>query len=195
MPRAPSGAGKGSAMEALHPDVQEVLLSEDDIKEIVARMGKEIAHDYADKNPLVVAVLRGAVVFMADIMRAVDCPMGIDFMAVSSYGDGFKSSGVVRIVKDLDTKIEGRDVLIVVDILDSGLTLSYLIRMLENRGPASVEVAAFLVKDVPGNTPAVTPRYVGAHVPDEFIVGYGLDFAERYRNLPYIGVLKPEVYK
>lgn len=195
MPRAPSGAGKGSAMEALHPDVQEVLLSEDDIKEIVARMGKEIAHDYADKNPLVVAVLRGAVVFMADIMRAVDCPMGIDFMAVSSYGDGFKSSGVVRIVKDLDTKIEGRDVLIVEDILDSGLTLSYLIRMLENRGPASVEVAAFLVKDVPGNTPAVTPRYVGAHVPDEFIVGYGLDFAERYRNLPYIGVLKPEVYK
>ncbi len=195
MPRAPSGAGKGSAMEALHPDVQEVLLSEDDIKEIVARMGKEIAHDYADKNPLLVAVLRGAVVFMADIMRAVDCPMGIDFMAVSSYGDGFKSSGVVRIVKDLDTKIEGRDVLIVEDILDSGLTLSYLIRMLENRGPASVEVAAFLVKDVPGNTPAVTPRYVGAHVPDEFIVGYGLDFAERYRNLPYIGVLKPEVYK
>ena len=194
MPRAPSGAGKGSAMEALHPDVQEVLLSEDDIKEIVARMGKEIAHDYADKNPLLVAVLRGAVVFMADIMRAVDCPMGIDFMAVSSYGDGFKSSGVVRIVKDLDTKIEGRDVLIVEDILDSGLTLSYLIRMLENRGPASVEVAAFLVKDVPGNTPAVTPRYVGAHVPDEFIVGYGLDFAERYRNLPYIGVLKPEVY-
>ena len=195
MPRAPSGAGKGSAMEALHPDVQEVLLSEDDIKEIVARMGKEIAHDYADKNPLLVAVLRGAVVFMADIMRAVDCPMGIDFMAVSSYGDGFKSSGVVRIVKDLDTKIEGRDVLIVEDILDSGLTLSYLIRMLENRGPASVEVAAFLVKDVPGNTPAVTPRYVGAHVPDEFIVGYGLDFAERYRNLPYIGILKPEVYK
>ena len=195
MPRAPSGAGKGSAMEALHPDVQEVLLSEDDIKEIVARMGKEIAHDYADKNPLLVAVLRGAVVFMADIMRAVDCPMGIDFMAVSSYGDGFKSSGVVRIVKDLDTKIEGRDVLIVEDILDSGLTLSYLMRMLENRGPASVEVAAFLVKDVPGSTPAIKPRYVGAHVPDEFIVGYGLDFAERYRNLPYIGILKPEVYQ
>ena len=182
-------------MEALHPDVQEVLLSEDDIKEIVARMGKEIAHDYADKNPLVVAVLRGAVVFMADLMRAIDCPIGIDFMAVSSYGDGAKSSGVVRIVKDLDTKIEGRDVLIVEDILDSGLTLSYLMRMLENRGPASVEVAAFLVKDVPGNAPAVKPRYVGAHVPDEFIVGYGLDFAERYRNLPYIGILKPEVYQ
>ena len=182
-------------MEALHPDVKEVLLSEDQIKEIVTRMGKEISRDYADKNPLVVAVLRGAVVFMADIMRAVECPIGIDFMAVSSYGDGAKSSGVVRIVKDLDTKIEGRHVLIVEDILDSGLTLSYLMRMLENRGPASVEVAAFLVKDVPGNTPAVKPRYVGAHVPDEFIVGYGLDFAERYRNLPYIGVLKPEVYQ
>ena len=182
-------------MEALHPDVQDVLLSEEDIRGIVSRMGQEISRDYADKNPLVVAVLRGAVVFMADLMRAIGCPMAIDFMAVSSYGEGYKSSGVVRIVKDLDTKIEGRDVLIVEDILDSGLTLSYLMRMLENRGPASVEVAAFLVKDVPGNTPAVTPRYVGAHVPDEFIVGYGLDFAERYRNLPYIGILKPEVYK
>ena len=182
-------------MAELHPDVREVLLDEGQIKDIVARMGEQITRDYADKNPLVVAVLRGAVVFMADIMRAIECPMGIDFMAVSSYGDGAKSSGVVRIVKDLDTKVEGRHVLIVEDILDSGLTLSYLMRMLENRGPASVEVAAFLVKDVPGNDPAVKPRYVGAHVPDEFIVGYGLDFAERYRNLPYIGVLKPEVYK
>ena len=191
----PAASGKGSAMETLHPDVQDILLSEEDIRGIVARMGAEITKDYADKNPLVVAVLRGAVVFMADLMRAVDCPIGIDFMAVSSYGDGAKSSGVVRIVKDLDTKIEGRDVLIVEDILDSGLTLSYLMRMLENRGPASVEVAAFLVKDVPGNAPAVKPRYVGAHVPDEFIVGYGLDFAERYRNLPYIGILKPEVYQ
>lgn len=182
-------------MEALHPDVKDILLGEDEIRDIVARMGAEISQDYADKNPLVVAVLRGAVVFMADLMRAIDCPIGIDFMAVSSYGDGAKSSGVVRIVKDLDTKIEGRDILIVEDILDSGLTLSYLIDLLKGRGPASVEVAAFLVKDVPGNTPAVVPRYVGAHVPDEFIVGYGLDFAERYRNLPYIGILKPEVYK
>lgn len=182
-------------MGSLHPDVQEVLFSEDDIRGIVKRMGAEISRDYAGKNPLVVAVLRGAVVFVADLMRAIECPMAIDFMAVSSYGEGFKSSGVVRIVKDLDTKIEGRHVLIVEDILDSGLTLSYLKRMLEDRDPASVEVAAFLVKDVEGNTPAVTPRYVGTHVPDEFIVGYGLDFAERYRNLPYIGVLKPEVYK
>ena len=182
-------------MESMHPDVQGILLSEKDIHDVVSRMGAEISRDYADKNPLVVAVLRGAVVFMADLMRAIDCPMAIDFMAVSSYGEGAKSSGVVRIVKDLDTKIEGRNVLIVEDILDSGLTLSYLMRMLSNRNPSSIEVAAFLVKDVPGNRPVVTPRYVGAHVPDEFIVGYGLDFAERYRNLPYIGILKPEVYQ
>lgn len=182
-------------MEALHPDVKEVLFSEEDIRNIVASVGAQITRDYRDKNPLLVAVLRGAVVFTADLMRAIECPLSVDFMAVSSYGDGTKSSGVVRIVKDLDTKLEGRDVIIVEDILDSGLTLSYLVRLLESRGPASVEVAAFLVKDVPGNTPAVTPRYVGSHVPDEFIVGYGLDFAERYRNLPYIGVLKPEVYE
>ncbi len=181
-------------MEALHPDVSEVVLSEQDIKDIVTRMGDAITADYKEKNPLVVAVLKGAVVFTADIMRAIKCPIAVDFMAVSSYGDGVKSSGVVRIVKDLDTKIEGRDVLIVEDILDSGLTLSYLIRMLEARGANSVKVAAFLVKDVEGKKPAVHPEYVGAHVPDEFIVGYGLDFAERYRNLPYIGILKPEVY-
>ncbi len=181
-------------MEALHPDVSEVVLSEEDIKGIVSRMGNAITTDYKDKNPLVVAVLKGAVVFTADIMRAIKCPIAVDFMAVSSYGDGVKSSGVVRIVKDLDAKVEGRDVLIVEDILDSGLTLSYLIRMLEARGASSVKVAAFLVKDVTGKKPAVHPEYVGAHVPDEFIVGYGLDYAERYRNLPYIGILKPEVY-
>ena len=181
-------------MKELHPDVESVLLSEDDIKGIVERMGAEITQDYKDKNPLIVAVLRGAVVFTADLMRAIECPMSVDFMAVSSYGDGVKSSGVVRIVKDLDTKIEGRDVLIVEDILDSGLTLSYLIRMLQSRKPNSVRIAAFLVKDVEGKKPAVAPTYVGSHVPDAFIVGYGLDYAERYRNLPYIGVLKPEVY-
>ena len=181
-------------MEGLHPDVAEVLLSEQDIRDIVTRMGAEITRDYEGRNPLIVAVLRGAVVFTADIMRAIKCDLGIDFMAVSSYGDGVKSSGVVRIVKDLDTKIEGRDVLIIEDILDSGLTLKYLMKNLRSRRPASLEIAAFLVKDVPGQETAVTPRYVGAHVPDEFIVGYGLDFAERYRNLPYIGILKPEVY-
>ena len=116
-------------------------------------------------------------------------------MAVSSYGDGVKSSGVVRIVKDLDTKIEGRHVIIVEDVLDSGLTLSYLVRMLQSRNPASIEIAAFLVKDIEGKRPAIDPRYVGTHVPDKFVVGYGLDYAERYRNLPFVGVLKPCVYE
>lgn len=182
-------------MAEAHPDIESILLSEEEIKEIVARMGKEITRDYADKNPLVIAVLRGAVVFMADVMRAITCPMSVDFMAVSSYADGIKSSGVVRIVKDLDTKIEGRNVLIVEDILDSGLTLSYLMRMLQSRNPASIEIAAFVVKDIEGKKPAVEPRYVGAHVPNAFVVGYGLDYAERYRNLPYLGVLKPSVYE
>lgn len=182
-------------MAELHPDIQEILLEKQDIEDIVKRVGAEITRDYADKNPLVIAVLRGAVVFMADIMRAIECPLSIDFMAVSSYGDGVKSSGVVRIVKDLDTKIEGRHVIIVEDVLDSGLTLSYLVRMLKSRNPASIEIAAFLVKDIEGKRPAVDPRYVGTHVPDKFVVGYGLDYAERYRNLPFVGVLKPSVYE
>ncbi len=182
-------------MAELHPDIEEILLDEQDINDIVKKVGSEITRDYADKNPLVIAVLRGAVVFMADIMRAIECPLSIDFMAVSSYGDGVKSSGVVRIVKDLDTKIEGRHVIIVEDVLDSGLTLSYLVRMLQSRNPASIEIAAFLVKDIEGKRPAVDPRYVGTHVPDKFVVGYGLDYAERYRNLPFVGVLKPCVYE
>lgn len=182
-------------MAELHPDIEEILLDEQDIKDIVKKVGAEITCDYADKNPLVIAVLRGAVVFMADIMRAIECPLSIDFMAVSSYGDGVKSSGVVRIVKDLDTKIEGRHVIIVEDVLDSGLTLSYLVRMLQSRNPASIEIAAFLVKDIEGKRPAIDPRYVGTHVPDKFVVGYGLDYAERYRNLPFVGVLKPCVYE
>lgn len=182
-------------MAELHPDIEEILLDEQDINDIVKKVGSEITRDYADKNPLVIAVLRGAVVFMADLMRAIECPLSIDFMAVSSYGDGVKSSGVVRIVKDLDTKIEGRHVIIVEDVLDSGLTLSYLVRMLQSRNPASIEIAAFLVKDIEGKRPAVDPRYVGTHVPDKFVVGYGLDYAERYRNLPFVGVLKPCVYK
>ena len=182
-------------MAELHPDIEEILLDEQDIKDIVKKVGAEITRDYADKNPLVIAVLRGAVVFMADIMRAIECPLSIDFMAVSSYGDGVKSSGVVRIVKDLDTKIEGRHVIIVEDVLDSGLTLSYLVRMLQSRNPASIEIAAFLVKDIEGKRPAIDPRYVGTHVPDKFGVGYGLDYAERYRNLPFVGVLKPSVYE
>ena len=181
-------------MEELHPDVSSVILSEEDIKGVVTRLGAEISRDYAGKNPLVVAVLRGAFIFTADLMRSISVPCAVDFMAVSSYGDGVKSSGVVRIVKDLNTKIAGRDVIIAEDILDSGLTLSYLVKMLEGRGPNSVRIVAFAIKDIPGHTPAIQPDYVGTHVPNEFIVGYGLDYAERYRNLPYIGVLKPEVY-
>lgn len=188
------GSQRGACMDAIHPDVGEVLLTQDDIHDIARTMGEQITRDYRDKNPLCVAVLRGAFVFMADLLRQVECPLAVDFMAVSSYGDGVKSSGVVRIVKDLDTKLEGRDVLIVEDVLDSGLTLSYLIDMLKARKPNSIEVAAFIVKDVAGRRSAVEPRYVGAHVPDKFIVGYGLDYSERYRNLPYVGVLKPEIY-
>ena len=178
----------------VHPDVETVLLSQQDIQQIVRSLGEQISRDYADKNPLIVTVLRGAFVFTADLLRAISVPCSVDFMAVSSYGDGVKSTGVVRIVKDLDTKVEGRHIVIAEDILDSGITLSYLMGLLEARHPASVEIAAFAVKDIPGKTPSVTPRYVGTHVPNEFIVGYGLDYAERYRNLPYVGVLKPEVY-
>ena len=178
----------------LHPDIESVVLSTEDIRSIVERMGTQISKDYADKNPLVITVLRGAFIFTADLLRAITVPCSVDFMAVSSYGDGVKSSGVVRIVKDLDTKIEGRHVLIAEDILDSGITLNYLIGLLKARNPASVEVATFAVKDIPGKRPAIDPAYVGAHVPNGFVVGYGLDYAERYRNLPYVGILKPEVY-
>ena len=181
-------------MEALHPDVERVLFSKDDIAAIVKRMGDQITKDYQGKDLVLIAVLRGAVVFMGDLMRSINCPLSIDFMAVSSYGEGAKSSGIVRIVKDLDIDIKGRDVLIVEDILDSGLTLRYLMKNLSSRHPASLEVATFLWKDVKGKQAAVNPKYVGTHCPDAFVVGYGLDFAERYRNLPYVGVLKPEVY-
>lgn len=181
-------------MESLHPDVDRLLLSQEEIADIVKRMGAEITRDYQGKDLVLIAVLRGAVVFMGDLMRAVECPLAIDFMAVSSYGDKAKSSGVVRIVKDLDMDIKGRDVLIVEDILDSGLTLKYLMKNLSSRKPASIEVATFLWKDIEGKQAAINPKYVGTHCPDAFVVGYGLDFAERYRNLPYVGILKPEVY-
>ena len=177
-----------------HPDIESVIYNEEEIQAIVATMGAQITEDYKDKNPLLVAVLRGAVIFTADLARAIKCPLNFDFMAVSSYGTGTKSSGVVRIVKDLDTRIDGRHVIIAEDILDSGLTLSHLIELLSARKPASIEVAAFCVKDVPGRKSAVSARYVGCHVPNGFVVGYGLDYAERYRNLPFVGILKPEIY-
>lgn len=183
-----------SELSTMHPDVETILFSEGDIAQIVQRLGAEITRDYQGKDLVLIAVLRGAVVFMGDLMRAIDLPLAIDFMAVSSYGSNAKSSGIVRIVKNLDMDIKGRDVLIVEDILDSGLTLKYLMKNLSSRKPASLEVAAFLWKDVEGKQAAINPKYVGAHCPDEFVVGYGLDFAERYRNLPYVGILKPEVY-
>ena len=181
-------------MASQHPDIEKVLFTQEDIDGIVSRLGEEITRDYAGKDLVLIAVLRGAVVFMGDLMRKIELPTNIGFMAVSSYGDGVKSSGIVRIIKDLDIDIRGRDVLIVEDILDSGLTLKYLMKNLESRKPASLEVAAFLWKDVEDRTSAITPKYVGTHCPDAFVVGYGLDYAERYRNLPYLGILKPEVY-
>lgn len=181
-------------METMHPDVEKVLFSEEDIADMVKRLGAQISEDYKGKDLVLIAVLRGAVVFMGDLMRAIDTDLAIDFMAVSSYGNGTKSSGTVRIIKDLDIDIKDRDVLIVEDILDSGLTLKYLMANLASRGPASLGVCTFLWKDVEGKQAAIDPKYVGTHCPDEFVVGYGLDFAERYRNLPYVGVLKPEVY-
>ncbi|MDO5044014.1 MAG: hypoxanthine phosphoribosyltransferase, partial [Coriobacteriia bacterium] len=150
--------------------------------------------DYAGKKPLLVAVLRGAFIFTADLMRAINIPSEVDFMAVSSYGSGAQTSGVVRIIKDLSTSIENRDVLIVEDVLDSGLTLTYLMRNLASRNPASLKMVALLHKEGKQETD-LKPDYVGFSCPDEFVVGYGLDFAEDYRQLPYIGILKPEMYE
>lgn len=178
----------------LDSDIEKVLISEEEIAAIVSRLGERISVDYADKNPLIVSVLRGAFIFVADLMRAITVPCNVDFMAVSSYGDGVKSTGVVNIVKDLSTDVAGRYVIIAEDILDTGLTLARLVELIRGRDAASVEVCAFLVKDIEGYTAPLSPKYVGTHVPNEFIVGYGLDYAEGYRNLPYVGVLKPEVY-
>jgi hypoxanthine phosphoribosyltransferase len=179
----------------LHADVDRVILTEQDVQRRVAELGAEISRDYADaeRPPLLVAVLRGAVLFVADLARAMDIPVEIDFMAVSSYGSSTKSSGVVRILKDLDEDIEGRDVLVVEDILDTGLTLKYLLRNLASRKPKSLEVVTLLCKEGKQRVP-IECKYTGFSIPDEFVVGYGLDYAERYRNLPYIGVLKPSVY-
>ncbi len=172
-------------------DIESVMYDEQTIAARVREMGLQIASDYADTKPLMICILRGASVFMADLVRNIDLPVEIDFMAVSSYGSDVKSSGIVRIVKDLDTPVRDRDVIIVEDVLDSGLTLKYLSANLGARSPHSLEIATLLLKNP---APAVTPRYVGFTCPNKFVVGYGLDYAERYRNLPYIGVLKPAVY-
>lgn len=173
-------------------DVEKILISEEEIKEICKRLGEQISRDYKGKNLLLVSVLKGAVVFMADIMRNITCECEIDFMAVSSYS-GSKTTGVVKFKKDMDVDPDGRDILIVEDILDSGVTLSYLKQVLLQRNAASIKVCAFL--DKPANRRAdIEADYVGKVVPDEFIIGYGLDYNEKYRNLPYVGILKREVY-
>lgn len=177
---------------SLDNDIAKVLVGEDEIKEICKRLGEQISKDYEGKNLLLVSVLKGAVVFMADIMRNITCDCKIDFMAVSSYS-GTKTTGVVKFKKDLDINPDGCDILLVEDILDSGITLAYLKNVLYDRNAASIKVCAFL--DKPANRQAdIVADYVGKVIPDEFVVGYGLDFDEKYRNLPYVGVLSPKMY-
>ena len=179
-------------MVDLEADVAEILIGEGPLQARIGELGREISADYEGRDLLLVGVLKGAVFFLADLMRRLSVPCEIDFMAISSYGDGTDSSGVVRILKDLDANIAGRDVLVVEDIIDSGLTLSYQMRSLTAREPASLEVCALLTK--PERREIEIPvRYVGFDIPNKFVIGYGLDYAERYRNLPYIGVLRPEV--
>ena len=180
-------------MKPLEHDIDHVLFSEEQLAQRVAEIAAQIDKDYAGKEPLLVSVLRGSFVFMADLVRQITVPCTVDFMAVSSYGSGTTSSGQVKIVKDLSETIEGKDVIVVEDILDSGNTLSYLLKLLEARRPASIRLCTLLDKPERRTKP-VEVQYSGFTIPDEFVVGYGLDYAERYRNLPYIGVLKPKVY-
>ena len=179
--------------DSLHDDIEVTLISEPVLQERIETLARAIEADYAGKNLLLVGILRGAIMFMADLARRLSLPVEMDYMAISSYGDATESSGVVRILKDLDTSIEGRDVLIVEDIIDTGLTLKYLMENLQRRHPASVAVCALLDKEK-DREKILEPAYVGFKIPDRFVVGYGLDFAQKYRNLPYIGVLKPSVY-
>jgi hypoxanthine phosphoribosyltransferase len=178
----------------VHKDVGEILISAEEIQQKIEQLAKQITDDYRDKDVLLVGVLKGAFVFMADLARQVNLPIEFDFMAVSSYGSATKSSGVVRILKDLDYEITDRHVLLVEDIIDSGLTISYLLRYLEARGPASLEICSLFWKKGEQAVP-LEVKYPGFEIPPVFVVGYGLDYAEKYRNLPYIGVLKPEAYQ
>lgn len=178
----------------LSGDIQHVLLTKEQIAERLTQMAAQIDEDYVGKDLLLVGVLKGAVMVMADLARELHLPIEMDWMAVSSYGSGTKSSGVVRILKDLDTDLQGRDVLIVEDIVDSGLTLSWLLSNLRSRGAKSVEVAALLRKPAAAKV-TVDVKYVGFDIPSEFVVGYGLDFAEKYRNLDCVATLAPHVYE
>jgi hypoxanthine phosphoribosyltransferase len=177
---------------SLHDDVEEILLDSDAIAARVVELGSQLTGDYAGRDPVLVSVLKGALVFLADLMRAMDLPSSIDLMEVSSYA-GTETSGQVRILKDLSKPIEGRDVIVVEDIIDTGLTLNYLLGYLADRQPASIKICCLL--DKPARRLADIPiDYIGFTIPDRFVIGYGLDYNERYRNLPYIGVLKPSVY-
>lgn len=177
-----------------HTDIDRVLLDSTDIARGVRRLAREISRDYAKKNLVLVGVLKGSVVFLSDLIRSLTIPCSVDFMSVASYGKGAKSSGVVRVIMDLRESPEGKDVLLVEDILDTGLTLRYLKENLRTRNPRSLRICALL--DKPENrTVDAKADYVGFRIPNEFVVGYGLDYAERYRNLPYLGVLKKEVYQ
>ncbi len=177
----------------IEKDIKEVFFSKEELHSIVERLGKQISEDYKDKNLLLVSVLKGSVIFMADLMREITVPCEIDFMCVSSYGSGTKSTGNVKIIKDLDINLEGKDLLLVEDILDSGKTLSYICKMLKTRNPRSIRICTLLDKPERREVDLYA-NYAGTFVPDEFVVGYGLDYDEKYRNLPYIGVLKPEIY-
>jgi hypoxanthine phosphoribosyltransferase len=177
----------------VHEDIAEILITADEIQDKIAHLAKQITEDYRDKDVLLVGVLKGAFVFMADLARDIQLPLEFDFMAVSSYGSATKSSGVVRILKDLDYEITGRHVLLVEDIIDSGLTISYLLRYLEARRPASLEICSLFWKKGEQAVP-LEVKYPGFELAPVFVVGYGLDYDEKYRNLPYIGVLKPQAY-
>lgn len=177
----------------MYNDIQEVLISEEEIQNKIKELGAELSKRYEGKNPLVICVLKGAFIFMADLVKTITVPLELDFMAVSSYGASTKSSGVVKIIKDLDQSVEGRDVLIVEDIIDSGLTLSHLIELLKNRNASSVTVVTLFDKPA-RRTVNLEADFTGFTLPDAFVVGYGLDYSEHYRNLPFIGVLKPEIY-
>jgi hypoxanthine phosphoribosyltransferase len=176
-----------------HDDIERVLIAEGELRARIGELGRQIGHDYELHPPLLVGVLKGAVMFLVDLARTIDLPITLDFMAVSSYGASTQSSGVVRILKDLDHSIEGKHVLLVEDIVDTGLTLRYIVDNLRDRGPASVRICALLQKVKPRDI-AVPIDYVGFAIPDEFVVGYGLDYGEIYRNLPYVGVLRPRAY-
>lgn len=178
----------------MHEDIAEVMISEEQVRAKVQELGEQITRDYRGKNLLLLGTLKGAVPFIADLARAIELPLEVDYMAVASYGDSTQSSGVVRIIKDLEGPIDQKHVLIIEDIIDSGLTLHYLVDLLKQRNPLSLRICTLLNKERPRLKQAEV-SYVGFTIPDKFVVGYGLDYAQRYRNLPYVGILKSSVYE